>query len=163
MDNPLSETIKILLRLAGTWFGEGIAEYPTIPTIQYREILTFTADANKSVLHYEQRTWRKDESGLETSSHWESGFWRILQNDEVEQLCAQVNGRLEAARGLLTPTKDGFFLGLNSILVANDTRVVQTRREFDLQGSTLQYALKMQTHEVSALTVHVHAQLAQKS
>lgn len=91
-------------------------------------------------------------------------FWRILANHEVDLLCAQVSGRIEVARGRLIPTTDGFTLGLHSSLVANDDgRVEGTWREFTLRGSTLQYSLKMQTASVSALTLHVHAQLKQNS
>jgi hypothetical protein len=162
MDIALTETMKCLARLAGAWTGTGEGGYPTIDPFQYREALTFTPAAGKAYLHYDQRTWRRDDSGQEVPSHWESGFWRILPEGQVELLCVQASGRVEVARGRLHPTGDGFSLELRSSLFANDARVEQTWREYDLRGDTLRYALKMQTAAVPALTWHVRADLRRR-
>ena len=158
MDHTQADTMKYLEKLSGAWIGKGTGAFPTIVPFQYRETLTFTPGEGKAYLHYEQRTWRKDESGREMASHWESGFWRVLGDNEVELACAQV-GRVEVARGRLVPTENGFSLRLQSSLFGNDARMQQTLREFILRGSTLRYTLQMQTTAVPVLAMHVQAEL----
>lgn len=159
MDEEQIKTMDLLRRLLGRWCGNGIAEFPTIPTFDYREELEFAANDIQPVLHYEQRTWKKLETGEFAPSHWESGFWRVLSATEIELLCAQAGGRVEISRGTLTPARDGFVLHLQSMLVANDVRMDKTAREFVLQGNTFRYAMKMSTTAISELTLHVHAEL----
>jgi hypothetical protein len=159
MTTDLTATIKILESLAGTWTGEGASVYPTISTSHYREELTFTYLPGKPYLHYNQRTWRTDGSGAEVPSHWETGFWRALAEDEIELLCAQSGGRVEAARGRIASTPGGFVLDLRSTLLGADPRVEQTRRKFTLQDGSLSYEVDMQTNLVHALSVHVSAKL----
>ena len=159
MNDGQIKTLDVLQGLSGVWTGRGTASYPTIPTFRYREELTLTFVEGKAYLHYNQRTWRFEENGAENPSHWETGFWRVLAENEIELLCAQSGGRVEAGRGLLTPTGGGFVLNLASVLLGPDPRVAQTRRTFSLQGKTLQYALEMQTGVVPSLTLHVAAHL----
>ena len=151
---------KFLEQLSGTWTGEGTGEYPTIATFRYREALTFTSGEGKPYLHYEQRTWKKEVTGNELPSHWETGFWRILSSNEVELISAQASGRIEVARGPFTLIEDGLTFSVRSSLIANNTRVEQTWREFTLQGGHLQYSLQMQTSAVPTLTLHLQAQLS---
>ncbi|HVN56464.1 MAG TPA: heme-binding beta-barrel domain-containing protein [Anaerolineaceae bacterium] len=68
-------------------------------------------------------------------------------------------GLLEAARGRPIPISDGFVLALRSDQFANDARVEQSWREFDLRDGSLRYSHKMQTADVPALTHHVEAGL----
>lgn len=41
--------------LIGTWKGKGIAQYPTIDSIEYAEELVFQMNDEFPVLHYEQK------------------------------------------------------------------------------------------------------------
>jgi hypothetical protein len=159
MDEEQIETINRLRGLLGKWCGNGIAEFPTISTFEYRDELEFAANDTQPVLHYEQRTWKKMETGEFAPSHWESGFWRVLSQTEIEILCAQAGGRVEISRGTLTPSRDGFLLHVHSTLVANDARMDKTARELILQGSILRYGMKMSTTVISELTRHVRAEL----
>lgn len=162
MDGQYSSPMECLQRLSGMWIGEGVLEFPTIQTAPYREELTFIPGEGKPYLHYEQRSWRKDESGREVASHWESGFWRILPSGEIELTCAQSGGRLEAGRGILQPTDDGFTLILKSTVIANDTKVRESRRVFELAGESLRYEMEMQTAAVDSLTRHLRAELRRR-
>ena len=159
MDEDQIKTINLLRRLPGRWCGNGIAEFPTIPTFEYREEVEFAANDIQPVLHFEQRTWKKQETGEFAPSHWESGFWRVLSATEIENLSVQVGGRVEISRGALTPSRDGFILRLHSTLLANDARMDKTARELVLQGNTLRYDMKMSTTAVSELKSHVRAEL----
>lgn len=159
MDTEQIETMKVLRKLVGRWCGKGAAEYPTISTFEYREELTFNANQTQPVLHFEQRTWKKLESGEYGPSHWESGFWRVIPGGEIEFLSAQIGGRVEVSRGALEPTRDGFVLNLQSTLVENDPRMGITEREFVLHWKVFRYSMQMSTNLVSELTLHTHADL----
>jgi hypothetical protein len=151
--------MNMIRPLLGKWFGSGVAAFPTIATFEYREELEFTANDTQPVLRYEQRTWKKLETGEYVPSHWEVGFWRILSANELEISCAQLGGRVEVLRGDIEPTREGFVFKPRSQLVANDARMDATAREFVLQGDWLRYAMAMSTTAVPALTPHVHAEL----
>jgi THAP4-like, heme-binding beta-barrel domain len=163
MDEGQANTMKLLRQLVGRWYGKGIAEFPTIPTSEYRENLEFAANDVQPLLYYNQRTLRRLATGEFVPSHWETGFWRVLSATEVEVLCAQSGGRVEVSRGTLTPTREGFVLRLHSTLVANDARMDKTARKFQLQGNTFQYTLEMSTTAVAELTMHVRAELTRNS
>lgn len=151
--------MKLLWPLIGQWHGNGIAAFPTIPTFEYREELQFAANESQPLLRYEQRTWKKLDTGEYAPSHWEVGFWRVLPSSEIEILNAQGGGRVEVLSGRFEPRSQGFVLNFESILVANDLRMDRTSRQFTLQGSTLKYTMQMSTTKVLDLTSHVSAQL----
>ncbi len=159
MDEGQRDTLKLVRQVLGKWCGNGIAQFPTIATFEYREELEFTANDVQPVLRYHQRTWKKVETGEFVPSQWETGFWRVLSASEIELVCAQASGRVEIARGPLRPTTTGFGLQLASVLVTNDTRMGKTKREFVLEKNTLRYTLEMSTTTVSKLTSHAHADL----
>jgi hypothetical protein len=170
MEEDQAKTLRLAQQILGKWRGEGVAEYPTIQTFIYREEIKFSANQVQPLLHYNQRTWKKLESGEFVPSHWETGFWRVLPAGEnsptgqIEVLCAQSGGRVEVLHGVLAPEREGFVLRLHSELVANDSRVENTSREFVLsrgtgQGETLRYTMEMKTTKTGNLILHVHADL----
>lgn len=163
MDEGQTNTTNLVRMLLGRWHGNGIAAFPTIPSFEYREELEFAANDVQPVLRYEQRTWKKLETGEYAPSHWEVGFWRVLSATQIEVLCAQAGGRVEVLGGVIEPTRDGFVLRLDSVSVANDARIDRTAREFVLQGNEFRYAMKMSTTAVPELTLHVHAELKRSS
>jgi hypothetical protein len=163
MDNKQAESLKLLRLILGQWRGNGTITFPTIPTQPYREELNFAADDVHKFLRYEQRTWKKVETGEYVPSHWETGFWRVLPTGEIEILNAQGGGRVEVLLGRLTPGHAGFVLDVNSTLVANDARMGKTSRQFILENSALQYTQHMSTTTVSDMTLHVQASLARVS
>lgn len=163
MNKDQATTMGLLKPLLGKWQGDGVVEYPTIQTFEYREELEFAANDMQPFLRYEQRTWRKSETGEYAPSHWEVGFWRVLSSNEIEVLNAQGGGRVEVLRGVLTPTSDGFVLHLKSTLVANDPRMAETTREFVLQENRFRYKMEMSLATVPDLTRHVYVELERTS
>ncbi len=159
MDEGQMQAMELLRRLVGRWEGKGTASFPTIQTFDYREETKFAIPETKPLLHYDQRTSRRKDSGEYVPSHWETGFWRILSATEIELLCAQSGGRVEVARGTLTPTGDGFIARFSSTLIGNDERMGRTAREIRLRGNSLSYSLQMSTTAVPQLTAHVSAEL----
>jgi hypothetical protein len=160
MDDKQVELLKLIRRILGQWRGDGTISFPTIATMPYRDELNFAADDVHAFLRYEQRTWKKVETGEYVPSHWETGFWRVLPSGEIEILNAQGGGRIEALIGGLEPTQGGFILNVNSTHVANDARMDKTARQFILKGDSLQYSQSMSTTVVPSLTQHVKAALA---
>lgn len=160
MDDKQIELLNLLRLLLGQWRGNGTLSFPAIPTLPYRDEINFAADEVHAFLRYEQRTWKKVETGEYVPSHWETGFWRVLPSGEIEILNAQGGGRIEALTGGLEPNPGGFILNVSSILVANDARMDKTARRFILNGDSLQYSQSMSTTTVPSLTQHVQARLA---
>jgi hypothetical protein len=157
----MSESIwQALALLSGQWQGYGVARYPTTATFDYQETLTFTAHESQAMLHYEQRTYKRQVGAAEfLPSHWESGFWRLIAPTSVEIASAQIGGRLEVLRGEVSLTATGFQLSLTNHLLANDERMVATARTFGLQGDTLRYTMAMSLQRVPELSPHVEATL----
>lgn len=163
MEEEQTQTFNLVQQLLGQWRGNGTITFPTIPTMEYREELNFARDETHAFLRYEQRTWKKVETGEFVPSHWEIGFWRVLPSGEIEILNAQGGGRVEVLLGNLEPKQNGFVLNLRSLLVANDARMDKTARQFILQDGTLRYTMQMSTTVVPAMTLHVLAALTKNN
>ncbi len=149
----------ILHALVGEWSGTGRGEFPTIEPFEYLETLRFSSD-DRPFLHYEQRTRRRRAGQTEyVSSHWESGFIRLLPDGQVELNNAQSGGRLEVLTGSLEQTEKVLILRLQSRAFLNDPRMLESSRTIFVEGDTLHYTLNMHTNAVSEPAFHVEATL----
>lgn len=154
MDNQ-----DLLQLLVGEWTGTGRGEFPTIEPFEYLETITFSTDG-RPFLHYEQKTKRRNAGWTDyVASHWESGFIRLLPNEEVELINAQGSGRLERLTGSLEQTETGLILRLKSTAFLNDPRMVETWRIILLEENSMHYMQSMYTTAVPGLTHHVEARL----
>lgn len=147
--------IERLAPLVGVWRGTGTARFPTIETGVYREELRFDWNTHEALLHYEQRTWWKEDEPL----HWQSGF---LIADEAGALTlsnSQNNGRVEVLAGSFSASPARLEIDLESRHFGNDPRMVASRRRFVLEGDRLAYEMSMTTTRVPALTPHLQASL----
>ncbi len=90
---PQFDEIKLLLK--GEWKGEGFSKFPTIEDTNYTEVWRFTPDEDKDSIHYNQKTWYKNDTEKNGKTvFWDTGF--ILQKeDEILLVSAQVGGRTE--------------------------------------------------------------------
>ena len=96
------------------------------------------------------------------SSHWESGFIRILENGIIEISNSQDSGRVEVLQGKIEPIEDaGFKMEFNSTVLENDPRLVQTKRIFEITSNKLVYRKFMATHTTPTpnLMQHLEAEL----
>ena len=150
---------QVLALLAGEWLGEGEGDYPTIDSFVYREKMTFEL-RSENMLYYMQRT-EKQITGQTAwvTSHWESGFIRLLTGNLLELANVQRGGRGEVLVGKLTKTGDRFELDFKSVTLSNDARMVATARTFVLAGSRLHYEMMMHTTESDKLLRHLQAAL----
>lgn len=152
--------INLLKTLAGEWAGAGIGLYPTIEPFEYLETLRFTTDEKGANLHYEQKTRRRN-IGMSDyiSSHWETGFLRLLGDDQVEIVNVQIGGRVEILVGLVETTSESFVLRLKSSLFANDPRMQEATRVITVNRDALHYSMYMHTTKVPHLALHLEAKL----
>jgi THAP domain-containing protein 4 len=155
MSNKSTTGSQLFALLEGTWEGEGRGQYPTINSFDYRETLIFTRRDEKS-LAYDQRTQKRFDGQTEyLVSHWENGFIRILENDELELVNTQSGGRIEVLAGTIELLDNLIRIHFVSKALANNSRVVSSARIFELEGDTLRYEMEMQTTEVNQLTPHL--------
>jgi hypothetical protein len=158
MKNSPEITQQLFDTLEGNWAGEGRGGYPTVTSFDYRENITFTRRDEKS-LAYEQRTQKRYDGQSEwLVSHWENGFIRILENDELELINAQM-GRGEVLTGMIDENGPAFKIHFVSKTITNDPRMVSSARRFELNGDTLHYEMEMQTTEVEQMTNHLRITL----
>lgn len=155
MDNKSSTASKMFDQLEGTWQGTGRGGYPTIAPFEYREKLVLTR-RDPSTLAYEQRTEKCVEGSTEfVPSHWESGFIRILENDQLELVNVQSGGRGEVLTGHIEAFGSITRLHFVSKAFMNDTRMVSSARKFELDGEHLHYEMEMSTTKLDQMTQHL--------
>ena len=151
---------NLLKLLAGEWAGTGLGEYPTIESFEYLETLRFTLDETRPLLHYEQKTRRRNMGQTDfVPSHWETGFLSLLSDNQVEVANAQIGGRLEVLTGTIESAPAGLVLRLQSSHFANDLRMQESSRTITVSGDSLHYTMHMQTTKVPQLALHLEARL----
>ena len=145
---------QILTLLEGTWTGEGLGEFPGITSFAFRGTLLFTPRDSK-VLAYQQRAQKLYDGQTEwLESHWESGFIRILESDELELISAQI-GRSEVLVGSAETFDTMVQIHFVSKSITNDPRMISSARMFELEDDTLRYEMEMQTTKVEQSLPHV--------
>src|SRR5687768_5173356 len=128
MSNKSTTSSQLFALLVGTWEGEGRGQYPTINSFDYRETLISTRHDEKS-LAYDQRTQKHFDGQTEyLVSHWENGFIRILENNELELVNIQSNGRSEVLVGTIETLDTLIRIHFVSKAPTNDSRVVSSAR-----------------------------------
>lgn len=151
---------NLLKLLAGEWAGTGLGDYPTIEAFEYLETLRFTLDKTRPLLHYEQKTRRRNVGQTDfIPSHWETGFLYLLSDNQVEVANAQIGGRVEVLVGTIEPAPAGLVLRLQSSHFANDPRMQESSRTIMVNGDTLHYTMHMLTTKVPQLALHLEATL----
>ena len=149
----------MLENLLGVWAGRGVAFYPTIETAHYREELTFRDHPNAPKIQYEQKTWRIHEDGSESVLHWEFGFLIVVQDDEIQWINAQDNGRVEVLQGRVALVSGILNVDVQSAAFANDPRMVASSRRVTVGEDSLYYLMKMSTTANPTMEAHLEADL----
>lgn len=106
LDADIPEPLRPLAWLIGRWEGVGVVGYPTIEEAQFGQEVEVTHDG-RGFLKWESRAWILDpETGEKVRpAAVESGFWRPLENGEVELLLAHPTGILELYYGTIEPAR----------------------------------------------------------
>ena len=154
----MTEIQQIFSLLAGTWIGEGRGEFPGVTSFDFRATFLFTRRDDKSLAYSQQAEKRYEGQTEWLVSHWESGFVRILENGELELISAQI-GRSEILIGSVELLNNNVRIHFVSKTIANDPRMISSRRMFELDGDTLHYEMEMHTTRVEQLTPHLKISL----
>ena len=154
MNNQSTTSSQLLDLLEGTWRGEGRGYFPGVTSFDIRATLVFTLRDEKT-LAYEQRAQKRYDGQTEwLESHWESGFIRSSENEELELTSAQI-GRVEVLIGSIELLDAMFRIHFVSKAITNDTRMISSARMLELEGDTLRYEMEMQTTRVNQSTPHL--------
>ena len=158
MKNQSTNSSQVFDILEGTWQGQGRGYFPNVTSFDTRVTLVFTPRDQKT-LAYQQRAQKRYDGQTEwLESHWESGFIRSLENDELELTSAQI-GRSEVLVGSIESTDGAFHIHFVSKTITNDPRMISSARTFELEGDTLRYEMEMQTTKVNQSTPHLKISL----
>jgi THAP4-like, heme-binding beta-barrel domain len=146
--------IKKLLK--GSWIGEGFAKFPTISDTGYTELLTFTPDDDKDSIHFNQKTWYKNDTEKNGKTvFWDTGFI-FLKEGKILLVSAQVGGRVETFQAEeYSPGK----LIFESIKIDNDPKTIRSQRILKVSKDELNYELNMSTHQATDFQNHLSASL----
>ena len=158
MSSQSTTSTQVLDGLEGTWQGQGRGYFPSITSFDTRVTLDFTRRDQKT-LAYQQRAQKRYDGQTEwLESHWESGFIRSLENDELELTSAQI-GRVEVLLGSIEALNAMFRIHFVSKSITNDPRMISSARSFELKGKTLHYEMEMQTTQVNQSMPHLKISL----
>lgn len=138
----LHPTLTVLAPLLGTWAGSGAGEYPTIPSFDYLEEVTF-GHVGKPFLSYGQRTRATDDG---RPLHAETGYLRLPSPGRIELVLAHPTGITEIQEGTLTVTDDVLELTLSATsigLTASAKDVTALSRSIRVAGDQLVYTLQL--------------------
>ena len=105
LDPDLPPALAPLAWLIGEWEGAGVVGYPTIESAHFGQEISVTHDG-RPFLEWQSRTWLLDEQGDKVRPlARELGFWRPLENNEVELLLTHPTGIVEMYHGTTSPAK----------------------------------------------------------
>jgi nitrobindin-like protein len=151
-----TEFAEIKMLLKGSWIGEGFAKFPTIEDTGYTEVLTFTPDEDKDAIHFNQKTWYKNDTEKNGKTvFWDTGFI-FLKEGKILLVSAQVGGRVESFESEdYSPGK----LIFNSIKIDNDPKTIRSQRVLNINNDELHYELNMSTHGATDFQNHLSASL----
>jgi hypothetical protein len=105
LDTDLPPALAPLAWLIGEWEGAGVVGYPTIESAHFGQEISVTHDG-RPFLEWQSRTWLLDDKGEKVRPlAVELGFWRPLENNEVEFLLTHPTGIVEMYHGTTSPAK----------------------------------------------------------
>ncbi len=114
LDPDLPPKLAPLAWLAGRWRGLGVVGYPTIESSNFAQELEISHNG-RPFLYMRSRTWLLDSAGNQVRPlATECGYWRVLDDGEIELLLAHPTGivelyagRREAERPVIELATDG--------------------------------------------------------
>lgn len=157
LDPNLPPALAPLAWMIGEWEGAGVVGYPTIESAHFGQEISVTHDG-RPFLEWQSRTWLLDEQGNKVRPlARELGFWRPLENNEVEFLLTHPTGIIEMYHGTTSPAK--IEIRTDSVVRsphAKDYRAAA--RMYGLVNSDMMWVMDMAAVD-QPLQSHVSAQL----
>jgi hypothetical protein len=145
---PLPELVQPFAFLLGTWRGEGVGGFPSLPgDFVFREEVSFGC-YGKPVIEYSSRSWAEDGTPLSR----QHGFWRPVPSSDpqgspdLEVVLTVAAGLVEVLYGRLVSGPAGEHVELESDLIghtATAKQVDKDKRLYAVRGGKLMYAMEM--------------------
>jgi nitrobindin-like protein len=157
LDPNLPPALAPLAWLIGEWEGAGVVGYPTIESAHFGQEISVTHDG-RPFLEWQSRTWLLDEEGNKVRPlARELGFWRPLENNEVEFLLTHPTGIVEMYHGTTSPAK--IELRTDSVIRSPHAKEYNAAaRMYGLVNSDMMWVMDMSAVG-QPLQSHVSAQL----
>lgn len=157
LDTDLPRELAPLAWLVGRWEGAGVVGYPTIESVHFGQEVEVTHDG-RPFLEWQSRTWLLDDAGAKVRPlATELGFWRPVEEGQVELLLAHPTGIVELYYGTAEPAK--IELRTDSVLRSPHAKEYNAgSRLYGLVNSNLMWAMDMAAVGQS-LQSHVSAEL----
>lgn len=157
LDTDLPRELAPLAWLVGRWEGAGVVGYPTIESVHFGQEVEVTHDG-RPFLEWQSRTWLLDEAGAKVRPlATEVGFWRPVEEGQVELLLAHPSGIVELYYGTAEPAK--IELRTDGVLRSPHAKEYNAAsRLYGLVNSNLMWAMDMAAVGQS-LQSHVSAEL----
>ena len=159
LDLTLSPALAPLAWLVGRWEGVGVVGYPTIESANFGQEVVCSHDG-RPFLEWQSRTWLLDNAGQKVRPlATELGFWRVLENGEIELLLAHPTGVVEMYVGERDPAKPVVQLRTDGVLRSPAAKEYNAgARMYGLVDSQLFWVMEMAAVG-QPLQSHVSAQL----
>ncbi|HEY4196527.1 MAG TPA: heme-binding beta-barrel domain-containing protein [Mucilaginibacter sp.] len=143
--------------LPGIWRGEGFAKFPSIEPTGYTEVIAFTTDTDKQVIHYAQKAWYKNDTPDNSKMvFWDTGFIIVNKQGNIQWISAQSGGRTEVY-ALFTVSGNNYVF--DSEQIGNDPKTIRSQRVFTITNEKIDYQLNMSTHQSATFQNHLAASL----
>lgn len=157
LDTDLPRELAPLAWLVGRWEGAGVVGYPTIESVHFGQEVEVSHDG-RPFLEWQSRTWLLDEAGAKVRPlATELGFWRPVEDGQVELLLAHPMGIVELYYGTAEPAK--IELRTDGVLRSPHAKEYNAAsRLYGLVNSNLLWAMDMAAVGRS-LQSHVSAEL----
>lgn len=157
LDTDLPRELAPLAWLVGRWEGAGVVGYPTIESVHFGQEVEVTHDG-RPFLEWQSRTWLLDDAGAKVRPlATELGFWRPVEEGQVELLLAHPSGIVELYYGTAEPAK--IELRTDGVLRSPHAKEYNAgSRLYGLVNSNLMWAMDMAAVGQS-LQSHVSAEL----
>lgn len=164
----MNTLINPLTWLLGNWKGEGQGNFPTLSPFTFRDQMTFKtlpeSFSLEPLVHFEEIAWIYVD-GTEKFKHWETGFFRPINDSKIELQVTHNTGRIEVLQGefeLIDIKKRSFKLVFQTSFLRNAEGLVvatSSQKVLDYNGENLSYIHAMATVEVPEKTNHLKVEL----
>jgi len=159
LDVNLPPALASLAWLVGRWEGAGVVGYPTIESANFGQEVVCSHDG-RPFLEWQSRTWLLDDAGNKVRPMAvELGFWRVLEDGEIELLLTHPTGIIEMYVGRRDAAKPSVQLRTDGVLRSPAAKEYNAgTRMYGLVDSQLLWVMDMAAVGQS-LQSHVSAQL----
>ena len=159
LDTTLPPALAPLAWLVGRWEGVGVVGYPSIESARFGQEVVCSHDG-RPFLEWQSRTWLLDDDGKKVRPlAVELGFWRVLDDGEIELLLSHPTGVVEMYVGRRDPAKPVVELRTDGVLRSPAAKEYNAGvRMYGLVESQLAWVMDMASVG-QPMQSHVSAQL----